>query len=140
MTPMKRRAVAAQACIDRFSGKSYDPAAHRDCAHMVRHALHKLGRRVGQGKLPHYTTEAGGIKAVRKMGFANLIEVLDSFGLERIPPAAALAGDIVALPSEHPMGALAVAVGNGRLLAYLDGEAGAVIIEPAEMLCAWRSI
>ncbi len=140
MTPMQKRHRAAQGCIDRFSGKPYDPAAHRDCAYMVRHALHLVGRRVGQGKLPHYSTEMAGIKALRKMGHASLIEAVDAFGLVRIPPLAALPADIVALPSDHPMGALSVAVGNGRLLAYLDGEKGAVVIEPKEFVCAWRII
>lgn len=140
MNPMIRRARAAQGCIDRFAGKAYDPRAHRDCAYMIRHALHLLGRRVGQGKLPHYETDAGGIRALRKMGHKNLIEAVDALGLPRIPAASALTADIVALPSDHPMGALALAVGNGRLLAYLDGEQGAVIIEPHDFICGWRSI
>lgn len=140
MNPMMKRMKAAQGCIDRFAGRPYDPRAHRDCAYMVRHALHLLGRRVGQGKLPHYESEAGGIKALRRMGHKNLIEAIDAFGLPRIAAAAALPADIVALPSDHPMGALALAVGNGRLLAYLDGEQGAVIIEPREFICGWRVI
>jgi len=140
MTPMERRQRAAQGCIDRFAGKPYDPAAHRDCAYMVRHALHLLGRRVGQGKLPTYASDLAGMKALRMMGHANLIEAVDAFGLVRIPPLAALPADIVALPSDHPMGALSLAVGNGRLLAYLDGEHGAVVIEPKAFICAWRTI
>lgn len=140
MSPMDRRLVAAQGCIDRFAGKPYDPAAHRDCAYMVRHALHLLGRRVGNGKLPTYASDAAGIKALRKMGHANLIEAVDALGLVRIPPLAALPADIIALPSDHPMGALSIAVGNGRLLAYLDGERGAVVIEPKAMICAWRAL
>lgn len=140
MMLLEKRHRAAQGCIDRFSGKPYDPAAHRDCAYMVRHALHLLGRRVGQGKLPHYTTDLGGIKALRKMGHANLVDAVDALGLVRIAPLAALPADIVALPSGHPMGALAVAVGNGRLLAYVEGESGAVIVEPKAFVCAWRTI
>jgi hypothetical protein len=74
------------------------------------------------------------------MGFGTLPDLIDSFGLQRIAPAAALAGDIVALPTDHPLGALSVAVGNGRLLAFLEGEAGAVVIEPHAFLCAWRTV
>jgi hypothetical protein len=140
MKAMEKRHRAAQGCIDRFSGKSYDPAAHRDCAYMVRHALHLLGRRVGQGRLPHYKTDLGGIKALRKMGHANLIEAVDALGLVRIAPLAALPADIIALPSDHPMGALALAVGNGRLLAYVEGHDGAVICDAKEFVCAWRSL
>jgi len=139
-TMMERRMEAAQACLDRFAGKSYDPRARRDCAWMARHDLHHLGRRVGQGKLPTYTTELGGIRALKRTGFASLIDYVDSLGLERIAPASALAADIVALPTDHPLGSLSVNVGNGRLLAYVDGYTDAVVIEPKAFVCAWRVI
>lgn len=139
MTNAEKRLRAAQGCIDRFAGKPYEPGK-RDCAQMARHCLHLLGRRVGQGKLPHYKSELGGVKALKQLGFNSLIEAVDGFGLKRIPALAALQGDLVALPTEHPLGALAVAVGNGRLLAYLDGEAGAVVIEAKAYECAWRTL
>ena len=139
MNPMIKRMEAAQACIDRFSGKPYEPGK-RDGVQMARHLLHHLGRRVGQGKLPTYTSEKRGIVALRRMGFSTLIEAMDSFNLPRIAPAAALAGDIVAMESLCPLGDLAIAVGNGRLLGYLDGHEGAVVYTPHQFLAAWRTI
>jgi len=139
MTPMKKRATAAQACIDRFRGRAYEPGK-ADCVQLARHCLHHLGRRVGQGKLPAYSTEIGGLRALKRLGFGSLVEALDGFGLERIAPASALPGDLIALPTEHPLGALAVAVGNGRVIGFLEGEKGAVIMQPHAFVAAWRTL
>lgn len=138
MTPMSRRLRAAQACIDRFAGKAYAPGK-RDCLRLVRHALHSARRRVGQGRWPEYSTEAGGLRAMRRRGYSSLVEAMDATGLERIPPAAALPGDIIALPSEEgcPFGcALTVAVGNGRVIGFFQGVAE--VGEPKAYVAAWR--
>lgn len=137
---MERRLIAAQACIDRFAGLPYAPG-QRDCTVMARHCLHKLGLKVGIAKGVRYSSEIGGIKALKGLGFKDLIEAVDSLGLPRIAPAAALAGDLVALPTESPLGSLAVNVGNGRLLAYGEDFAGATIIgDVKDFVCAWRTI
>lgn len=136
----ERRARAAQACIDRFMGRPYDPAARRDCAWMARHNLHHLGLRIRQGKLPSYRTEAEGLRALVSAGWSSLADAVDSLGLPRIAPASALPADIIALPTDHPLGALAIPVGNGRVLAYLDGESDAVLFDPTDFVCAWRTL
>ncbi|QBX38677.1 hypothetical protein E4M02_11180 [Brevundimonas sp. S30B] len=138
-----RRVAAAQACIDRFAGKPYDCAKSRDCIRLAGHALHKLGKRVSLTKGLRYSSEAGGVRAMRKLGFSNLLEAVDAaLGEEnRIAPAAALPGDIIALPTEgdNPFGcALAVAVGNGRVIGFQNGHG--VVVQPLQYLAAWRSI
>lgn len=138
-TVMERRVAAAQACVDRFNGKAYDPGANRDCIKLASHALHKMGRRVGLTKGLRYHSEAGGVRAMRKLGFESLMQAVDAVGLERIPPAAALPADIIAIPTEDgsPFGcALAVAVGNGRALAFVEGVAR--VVQPLQYLTAWR--
>lgn len=124
----------------RFADKSYAPEAGRDCWRLFLHDMHLLGVPTGDARSATYATELGGIKAARKAGFNDLVEVVDSLGLVRIPPLSAMPADVVALPSGHPMGALAIAVGQGRLLAYLDGHNGAVVVEPKAFVCAWRAI
>lgn len=124
----------------RFADKPYDPEGGRDCWRLFLHDMHLLGVSTGGARRVTYKTELGGIKAARKAGFADLIEIVDSLGLVRIPPLAALPGDVVALPSGHPLGALSIAVGQGRLLAYLDGHDGAVVVQPKAFVCAWRAI
>lgn len=140
--PMIRRVAAAQACIDRFAGKLYDPGK-RDCIKLGNHALHKLGRRVGLTKGLRYSSEAGGVKVMRKLGFGGLLEAVDAaLGADaRIPPAMALPGDIVALPAEGESAfgcALTVAVGNGRVVGFQNGVG--LVMQPKEYLAAWRSI
>lgn len=138
MSPLQQRAKAAQACIDRFAGKPYDPTSKRDCIQMARHCLHHLGCKVG--KVPAYKTEAAGYRALRKLGHGSLVDAMDATGLPRIAPASALAGDILALPSDEEAfgAALCVAVGNGRALGFMGGVC--VVMQPKAYLAAWRSI
>lgn len=136
MTPIIRRQRAAQSCIDRFNGKTYAPGK-RDCAVLALHALHGMG--VKGLKIGRYGTAAGAVRAMKKAGFDTLADGVDTV-LSRIPPAAALPGDIIALESEPgcPFGsALTVAVGNGRVIGFFDG-VGAVI-QPLKFVCAWRA-
>lgn len=131
-----RKAQAAQACIDRFAGKAYAPGK-RDCARLACHLLHKIGKGVPFLKGHSWTTEAGAVRVLRRLGFADIMEAVDALGLERIAPARAMAGDIVALPAEGPFGcALTVAVGNGRLLGFLEGRCQ--VVEPKAFVAAWR--
>jgi len=135
---MIRRVAAAQACIDRFAGKPYAPGT-RDCVKLAGHAMHKLGRKVGLTKGLRYASEAKGAAVMRKLGFKNLLEAVDAAGLERIAPAAALPGDIVALETEADSAfgcALTVSIGNGRVVGFLNG-VGAVL-QPSSYLTAWR--
>ena len=135
---MIRRAAAAQACIDRFNGKPYE-AGKRDCIKLAGHSMHRLGRRVGLTKGLRYSSEAGGLRAMRKLGFKDLAEAVDAAGLERIAPAAALPGDIIALAAEGESAfgcALTVAVGNGRVLGFQNGVG--VVMQPLAYLAAWR--
>ena len=138
MTVMIRRAAAAQACIDQFLNQPYQPGKC-DCIRLAGFAARELERSVGLIDELRYRTEAGGLKAMLKLGFKSLVEAVDAAGLERIAPAAALPGDIIALPSEpnDPFGcALTVAVGNGRVLGFQHG-VGAVL-QPLDFVAAWR--
>lgn len=142
MAKRERRAEIAQACIDRFVGKSYDCAKNRDCIKLAAHAMRKAGKSTGLLKGQRYTTEAGGVKVMRKLGFDSLMEAIDAAGLPRIAPAAALAGDIVALKTEadSPFGcALTVAAGNGRVICFTNG-VGAVcrVVDPDAYMTAWQ--
>jgi hypothetical protein len=130
-------AQAAQACIDRFGGKTYEPGK-RDCAILAAHLLHQYGVSVPVMKGMRYSTEAGAIKALKRTGCADIVAVVDALGLQRIAPAAARTGDLVGLPCDGPWGcALTVAVGNGRVVGVLEG-VGQVQI-PSAFVAAWRA-
>jgi hypothetical protein len=140
MNPMLKRQAAVQSCMDRFAFKPVDPGV-RDCGKLAGHAMHHMGRSAKLLNGSKHKTLAGAVKYIRGLGFKSLIELMDATGLERIAPAAALPGDIIALPSADGDGfgcSLAVAIDNGRVL-FLNPETG--LIEPGTpqlFVCAWR--
>lgn len=136
MHPMILRQQAVEACRARFEGKAYEPGS-RDCAKLAAHALHKQGRKVGLLKGVRYHSEVGALKVLRQLGFETLMDAVDAVGLERIPPASARPGDLVAVPGEGAFGcALMVAADNGRVFGFSDG-IGA-FWQPLSFVCAWR--
>lgn len=141
MNPMIRRQQAAQATIDRFQGKplSY---GRDDCARMTVFCLRKLGVKVSLLKAGVYKSHLSSVRALKKLGHASLSDAVDALGLPRIAPAMALPGDILALPSASGEDfALAVAVGNGRVLAFWEGSGSVcTVIQPIQYAHAWRSI
>lgn len=144
MTRGERRAAAVKACIVRFVGKSYDPRSNRDCIKLASHAAHKQGRRVSLTKGLKYSSEAGGLRVMRKLGFKTLVEAVDAALGEdsRIAPAMALPGDIIALKTygEDAFGcALGVRADNGRVIGFSGGIGGVFRVEqPDAYLAAWR--
>jgi len=130
------RVQAVEACIERFAGKPYEPGK-RDCAIMAAHLLHQFGIKVSVLKGATYKSEAGALRAMRRAGFNNILEAVDSLGLTRIAPARAMVGDLVGMPSACAFGcSLAVSIGNRRLL----GIYGDVfqVVEPHQYQTAWR--
>lgn len=144
--PSTRRMRAAEACRKRFHEKPYKPGV-RDCPLLALHALRAVGVKVPWAKGLKWKSEEDGLKALKGLGFKNLTEAVDSLGLPRIPPAMALAGDLVALPTNHKVGALAVCMGNGNLLGFTEHSPNAEVltgvtefVEDAAGPCAWRVI
>lgn len=137
MTLIQIKAAAAQSTLDRFKDRPFR-FSRNDCARLVAYHLRKLGHQV---KLPASGSYASARSAARELearGFASLREAIDSFGFERIAPAAVIAGDIVALPGEGVLGALTVSLGGGRVIGYHQDATGAVVMQPVEYEAAWR--
>lgn len=138
-TLLEVRTAAAQATMDRFAEQPFQWGKN-DCARMVAYHLRKLGYPVRLAKAGTYASALGAKRALDRLGFGSLREAVDSYGLMRIPPAAAIIGDIIELPAEDRFGALGVALGNGRVLAYHQDAVGAVVIQPTDYATAWRAI
>jgi hypothetical protein len=135
-----RRERITKACMDRFNGKPLI-AGRRDCATLAAHAMHKAGRKADILTGSSHTTWAGAVKYIRKQGCKSLVELMDASGLERIPPASAWPGDIVALPSSDGDGfgcSLTVALDNGRVLGFNSETGNCEPHQPFMFVAAWR--
>ena len=134
---MVRRRDAAQATLDRFKDKPLR-LGRNDCVRMAAFHLRKLGHKVKLPPAGAYATARVGLRLLAGMGHADLAAAVDAHGLDRIPPAAATVGDIVMLPGDMGLGALCIALGNGRVVGYHEDAAGAVVVQPTEFEAAWR--
>lgn len=137
---MIARVAAAEAVLARFNGAPL-VWGHTDCARLAAASLRALGHRVSLGRFGRYSSAAGALRALKRQGFDGLDAAIDAQLLPRIPPAAALPGDLVALPSDEPgWPALTVALGNGRVLGFREKDGALVcgVLQPNQWLCAWR--
>lgn len=138
MSALVRRAAAAQQTLDRFRGKPFALGTH-DCARMALFHLRKLGLRIKGPPAGSYKSAAGARRELNALGFKSLGELLDGH-FERIPPAAAVVGDIIEMPGAEGLSGLAVALGNGRVVAYHEDAVGAEVLQPLMISGAWRTI
>lgn len=130
------RRDAAQATLARFEGEPF-AWGQFDCAKMLAFHLRQMNLSPATAKAGRYTSAIGARRALTRIGARSLADLLDR-RFARIAPAAALIGDVVALPSTGRLDAIGIALGNGRLLSYHEDAAGAVVVQPVEMLAAWR--
>lgn len=141
MSVLILRRDAAQATVDRFNGLPLTYGKD-DCVRMSAFCLRQLGVKASLLKAGAYKSELGAARALKRAGYDTLSDAVDALGLPRIAPAMCLPGDLMALPSDDPdrIG-LAVALGNGRVLAFWEG-AGSVctVVQPLIYAHAWRSI
>lgn len=137
---MLKRVAVAQACVDRFDGQAFAWGAC-DCARLAAFALQALGYKPSYARFGRYRTALSARRALRREGFADTTDWMDAVhGLVRIAPAAALPGDIVALPGEDGWSALTVALGQGRLLGFLEAAGGCAVVEPGvPPIATWRA-
>lgn len=119
---MTLRVAAAQATLDLYLDKPF-VWGKWDCARLAAHCLKGLGHRPNLSRFGFYKSALGAARAMKREGFADLAAYLDDgLRLMRIPQAAALPADILGFrhpDQELPVG-LGVAVGNGRILAFLE--------------------
>lgn len=138
MSPIERRASAAQATLDRFKDRPFAWGTN-DCGRMTAFHLRKMRRPVPVAKAGTYRTAASARAALKRLGYSSLVDLLDA-RFERIPPASALVGDLLSLEADNPLGAITVAMGNGRVLGWHEDAPGAVVMQPTRYDLAWRVI
>lgn len=138
MSPLEKRAKAAQQTLDRFRGLPF-ALGKNDCARMCLFHLRKLGAKVKGPPAGSYKTAAQAKKELGKLGYKTLGALLDAH-FERIPPAAAVVGDLLEMPGAEGLSGLAIALGNGRVVAYHEDCEGAEVLEPLMISGAWRTL
>ncbi|MGN6208841.1 DUF6950 family protein [Asticcacaulis sp.] len=107
----------------------------KDCARMCAAHVRRMGHTVSLVKAGDYSSLKGAKAALKRAGFDTLEAALDA-RFDRIAPAAALPGDIIALPSDHELPALAVRLSNNAVLHTSNG--GFAVSEPLAFVAAWR--
>lgn len=134
-----RRIEATLATKNEFIGRSLDYKAV-DCLRIAAFCLRQLGHSKPTKGVRKYSSLLGAVRALKESGFKNLIEAVDDYGLTPIPPALAIAGDIIAYPGVDFGGfSLGVAIGDNKFL----GIAPDSVVQTAEIWAAshaWRSV
>lgn len=118
MVQYLQRIEAVLATRDAFLGKPLS-WGKVDCLHLVAFCLKQLGHRKPTKGVRKYSSQIGAIRAMKASGFTSLVDAVDAYGLTRIPPAMAMAGDVIAYASDDEgFGgyALGVAVGDNKFL------------------------
>ncbi|NOW44114.1 hypothetical protein FHW96_000241 [Novosphingobium sp. SG751A] len=139
------RARAAQATLDEWKVRAFR-LGEADCARLTASHLRRLGHRIKLPPARSYRTVKSAEAALDKLGLTTMADALDALGFERIAPAAALVGDIIQMPGDPDgvaasdrLAALTVALGNGRVVGWHpDAPGGAVVMQPLDMVMAWR--
>lgn len=137
-----RRVEATLTTKDAFLGKSLK-WGKTDCLQLAAFCLRQLGHKNPTKGVRKYSSRLGAVRALQASGYANLAEAVDGYGLTRIPPAQAMAGDIVAYASETFGGyALGIAIGDNRMIGYAPEEVGGDvgIAEIWAASIAWRAV
>jgi len=139
MPPMVRRAAAARATMERFQGRPFAWGSV-DCAKMAAFHLRQMGHHqsLGLAKAGTYRSALGARRALARAGYGSVTAAIDALGFGRIPPAAALVGDLVELPGADEISAIAVALGGGRILGFHEDVDGAEVLVPVAICKAWR--
>ncbi|MEI9964372.1 MAG: hypothetical protein WDM92_06370 [Caulobacteraceae bacterium] len=136
MTPHERVA-ATQATLDLWSGRQF-AWGRADCWKLTASHLRRMGRNPRNARIGRYASLLGARRALKRLQFTDIAAMIDDLGLMRIAPAAATAGDLLALQGDVEIGTLAVALGNGRALAFWE-DGVCRVVRPRAWLAAWRA-
>lgn len=141
--PLVKRKKAIDATKAKFEGKPFAWGSV-DCVKLCAFHLRRLGHKVKLSGSGNYRSAAAATKALENMGFATLADAVDAQGLERIPPAMRLLGDLVLLPGDHELGGLCIHAGGDKLLGFHEDTAYLAHLTPSREALfdaiAWRAL
>jgi len=133
------RVTRTQRTIDEFYSQPFKWGV-RDCGILAARHLENMGFATRLSEARHYSTELGARRAMKALGCTSMEDFIDAYNFERIPPASALPGDIVAFPGgddNAPWSALGVMIDSGE---HLIGFANGAVMRGPSHVCttAWR--
>lgn len=111
----------------------------KDCARMTARHVRNMGyKKFLISKVPRYSDAKGAIRAINKIGFDSLEALIDRH-FERIAPATAIMGDIVAVQSEYDgLPAMALRLDSDNYFHALSGGFAISKFDMAKVSLAWR--
>ena len=148
MTPQE---IATDKIAQEWIGRSFKLGSH-DCAHLVMAMREAIGSPISFSGGLKYTTEAGAVRALRKLGYKDLDQACDDLLGDRLEtPLFANFGDVVMVPGEGSLaGGLGIMLNDGRVLIAAAPEGVQPVFQPlghvdpqtGKSLClaAWRLI
>lgn len=138
MSDLLKRRDTTQATLDHFASRPFDWRAGATCVHLVRKQLVGMGHKPPPVKA--FRSALMAKRALQSKGWANLAQMMNSL-VTPIAPSRAILGDIVEMPSDdETFGALAVVMGNGRIMGYLGDTDLLTIAQPTVTpVAAWRT-
>lgn len=136
---MARREQAVKATEAKYGGRAFDWKGKATCLHLTSFHLRRMGKR--PPPLPQVGSPLAARRELAKRGWANVAEMLDGIGLQRIAPAFLRLGDLVVLASEDGLGSIFISTGERHFIGWADELAPLARIDvfnPDGLLGAWR--
>ena len=119
----------------KYRARGFDWKSKATCLHMTWFHLRRMGRR--PPALPQVGSLLAAKRELAKRGWANVGDMLDAIGLERIAPAAMRLGDLAMLDSADGIGGIVISAG-GKAIGWHDDAAGMVVMDLLRITAAWR--
>lgn len=137
MSEIERRTNATIKTQDRFKDKPFNLSGSGTCLHLVKFHAKNMGHKFPT--IPRFRGVHGARRALKEAGYANLIEVMDS-QFERISPAMAYIGDVVAFPGFDEFEAFVIRGDVNKFLGWHEEADGCTVMECDlnAALGAWR--
>lgn len=134
---MVARQRATQKTLDRYRGVEFDWTKTATCIHLGRSQMVNMGHK--PPKIPKFTTAVGAKKALKKVGFDSVPELLDSM-FKRIPPAMMLLGDLAVAPGSEGLDGIMICAGPRKVFGWREDEPKLVVLDVNldELTGAWR--
>ncbi|WP_425985851.1 DUF6950 family protein [Brevundimonas sp. TWP1-2-1b1] len=129
-----QRQQIAQAVVDEYNNTDLI-YGERDCAHLAAMVLDAFGIRHPLKQTVKFKTVIQAARALKKAGFTDLAEAVDSTGLQRIGAASALPCDLIAVRAPDFIGgwSLGVVVGPNKFLGFIEHQ-GRIFAGTANLL------